>query len=923
MNKERIDKGYLYMMIQKIENMNHKEFATLSINEKMKRYEDEIRKRGGYQDLLKEDIDNYIFQQCSAIDSCNIFENKHKPWVDSSNIEFELFERYKRYLVQYKDRPLEVVRELDESTFKILDLCGNPMSNSNFDVRGLVIGDIQSGKTANYTGLINRALDAGYMFIIVLAGTTNDLRAQTQKRLDKEVLGCETKENSQRGDAIGVGLLDLNDGHPLKLACNCLTNSNEDGDMGEFKSTIEIGREIPVIAIIKKNTSALDHLTNFIETNSAVKNSLEKKINCPVMLIDDEADLASINTNPSEKIEYATSINRKIRKILNLCKKVSYVGYTATPFANVFIPAYNVENTSDQDIFPRDFIVSLPRDDNYDGVRQFFDLGEYNEKEPKSDLYLKITDEEIKSTYSIYSKTKKSTVDTIPTHIPSSLTLALKLFLIASGVKVSRNINGHSSMLIHMDSHINYNSELKLLVQDEFESIISSFRFYEESKNDFKILWDKYFKEISNNRLGISFNDSWEKVEKGINICISWFDENRNNTVKLLNGKSSDVIDYDTLDHGLHIIVGGNKLSRGLTLDGLIISYYYRNTRAYDTLLQMGRWFGYKDGWLDLCRVFATTKVFNDFLSTSIALESFRDDVKEMNDLHYTPLQFGQKVRTSPKLLPTAVSKLRHATKANLSFSGTLQQTLNYDPKVNEYNRKVTSVFLNELSQKHEFENNDNSIVFRNVSVDDLLKYLKEYRECNDSGTNLRISVALWVKYIEKLRKYGELITWTVVLSSLTKSLYNNKDYDLIGPFKIVKSSRSKNANSDDDDLFHVRVLTNPADFNNFFKNDDPLKKMAKSYNPKTKFDESIETRIRESFNFKNGLITIYDFDYREHVENGVGNIYDNGSGIIGLGLWFPFSKDEENANVEYYFNDVYIRKQKEDLEAEVADNEE
>jgi len=916
------DKISLLRLIKFIERKYANDFKAMNINEKMKKYEKELNERNGYNDFNKEDIDNLVLQRCSAVDLSAVFETKHEKWVEKENITFQYWDRYELYLTIEKHRSMKMICEIRDSTLNILDHCGNPRSSKDFDIRGLVIGDIQSGKTANYTGLINRAFDAGYKFIIVLAGTTNDLRAQTQKRLDKEVLGCETKPNCQKGVAIGVGLPKFNDDFPSKFSFFCLTDSSEDGDMRRFRSTVGIGGETPTIAIIKKNVNALENIIDFIQNNSAVKNTLDKKLQCPIMIIDDEADLASINTSSSENIDEATTINRLIRTIMNLSKKVSYVGYTATPFANVFIPSYNAKNEEDKDIFPKDFIIALHTPDDYDGVEKYFSIDGNDEKEPVSDLYYKITDKEIIKTYDVFSKSNKSISATAPKQLPDSLHTALKFFLLSSGVKVSRNIREHNSMLIHIDSHINYNKCLTPLVQEEFETIVSSFRFDRETRLEFRELWENYFKKISKNRLGECFVDTWEKIEKGIEECIFWFDENRANVVKLLNGGSSDVIDYDASNHGMHIIIGGNKLSRGLTLEGLIISYYYRNSRAYDTLLQMGRWFGYKNNWLDLCRVFTTPKIYNDFINTSLALESFKKDIIEMNDLSYTPMQFGQKVKTSPKLLPTAITKLKHAEKGVLSFSGVLQQTLNYDPNINEYNRKSTSIFFESLAKKYPYDIDKKTIIFRNVPVNDLLKYLESYKESEDNGTNLRISVALWVRYIKKLIINNELLYWTIVLSSLNESKYNGTDSDQIGPFNIFKSSRSRNVFSEDDGLYHIRVLTNPADFNEFFTENDPLKKLIKSYNPVKNRNDVLEAKVRNSFSSDKGLISIYDFDYREHSDTKEsGQVI--GSGIIGLGLWFPISKDESNSNIEYYFNDVYVRRQKEDYEEEKAGLEE
>ena len=871
-------------------------------------------------EFIKECINEMIM----AMDNtAAVFDYDYKPWLEKTRDKITWFynDRYVDYLLKEKDWSLKSVKSINETSDTILDHCGNPLAGVDFAVKGLVVGDIQSGKTANYTALINKALDVGYKLIIVLAGLTNDLRSQTQKRLDKEVLGYETKPNNQRGDAIGVGKIAKG-----KNYINCLTQSNVAGDLKKMIQTYPLGEGcVPIMVVVKKNSSVLRALISFIESNPVVKDSEDLKLHIPTLVIDDEADQASINTRNSVEVEEATTTNKLIRTLLSLCARSTYIGYTATPFANIFIPTMDDSKYQDsiKDLFPSNFIICLPTPDNYCGVKEYFGIERFDDGDHdnlKLDLFREITVSDIKEAFnSEDGKTKK---DTEVIGIPNSLKEAIMHFIIASGVKISRGIVEHNSMLVHITKNVCPNGELKELIDRELDRQTKGFKFYAKVQKEFKQYWEHYIKPISQKRLGSGFNDNWPNVKEGIIKALRMV--TRADTVKLITGDSEDIIDFSSSNNGMHIIVGGDKLSRGLTLDGLIVSYYFRNTQAFDTLLQMGRWFGYRNGWLDLCRIYTTRYIIDDFIAAAESLDGFKTDIRTMNDLHYNPSQFGLKVLHNSRLMPTAANKRRRAVLTKITFSGDLQQTISFSNQFKEYNRELTCNFLKELKDPIE---HDNKLVYRNVSSKDVLNYLKSYKECLVRGRG-RISVLHWISYIEKLNTKGELTNWTIVMHSLKNDHTKHSDrYDHINGHLIVKPRRKARTQVNDGENFLIKAVTNPGDFLDFFDKDDPIRNEFNAY-------RAGDPKIRARFTPENALLTIYDFDIvaNEDVVSSIvpgeitrktGDVLPNGESFFGLGIWFPISPNEENADVDYFINEVYQRTTQEQIDANMWSGEE
>ena len=826
-------------------------------------------------DTTKEDIINQIKEMIvQSTDNISMFEGEgYKPWLEDvkANLSWRHRDIYYQYLLEEKKWSTGMIyRSIDNSTDIILDHMGNPKSNLIFTKKGLVIGDVQSGKTANYTALINKSLDVGYKLIIVLAGQQNDLRTQTQERLDKEVLGYETSQFSNtvtNGERIGVGKLN---GYVANV--DALTSRGNNGDFKKKNEIHLLDNSKPIIAVVKKNTSVLKNLYDYLMKPINLSPTT-KKLDIPVLIIDDEVDQASINTKKPD--DDPTRINGRIRDLINLCSKVSYVGYTATPYANVLIDA-NVNNDMyGKDLFPKDFIVVLPTPANYCGVTSFFGDGD----DVDSDLINYIDDVDELVDFEIDDNVLKLKADDEVACLSTSLKNSIKDFIIASSVRRSRGEITHNGMMVHIAAYKRPANSLKELIDDYIIELKNEYRFYHDIEVDeYKKIWETRFKNISNKREKF---DKWVYIEPEI---IKVFELLK---VKLLNGDSKDVVDYTESKQSQIIAIGGNKLSRGITLEGLMISYYLRDPKAYDTAMQMGRWFGYKDSYIDLCRIYSQPILISNFVHILDATKILREDISYMNDIKRTPEQFGMRLLTHPTLLPTAKNKMKSGTRLNISFSEQRQETIRFDLSKKIDNLKVINKFINSLdSDNSVIKENISEPIFKNVSSKYVLEMLENYNDYDDTFLS---NVSRWYDYISTLNQDNELTKWTIVISNTITGV---RDSITIGKYKINKARRKNLSGTKTAD--YVRAISKPSDFKFFFTNEDYRKKYSNGY-------KKDDAELKQLFNKSNALLAIYPIDITDK-DNKELILEKN---VIGLAIWFP-STTNKRASVNYIVNSVY-----------------
>ena len=590
-------------------------------------------------------------------------EKNHVPWYYAAKAKLpsHFWDRYRTYLFRNAGFNSDVVDALDASTDEMMDLLSNPKADFDFQRRGLVIGDVQSGKTSNYIALMNKAADAGYRIIILLSGTIEKLRRQTQGRVDEGFVGLDsTAFNQDKNNVlVGVGSIDpTKNGWAVTSTVSDFNTGTANRISGQLAHI-----DAPVVFVLKKNKSVLEKLESWLRIYNI--NPVTKKIDLPMLMIDDEADNASVNTKGNDD---PTAINKNIRKILKLFSKASYVGFTATPYANIFIDPDSTQEMLDDDLFPRDFIYALEAPTNYIGASRIFP------KEGKFHYMIK-DNSECESYVPI--KHKK---DFVPGAIPYSLSKAVASFMIANAVRDLRGQNKkHRTMMVNVSIYI----DVQKRIAEQLDRYVREMQreiknYYMTGKaalqySSFALLKEVFDEHYSN----VEF--AWTQIQKALHEAVAPI------VVRYVNGgNAAKNLNYDEYDEkegqdGLRIIaVGGYSLSRGLTLEGLCCSYFYRNTKMYDTLMQMGRWFGYRPKYEDLCQVWINPDAVEWYSYIAEASEELKGEVRRMQQENRTPKDFGLCVRSDiTALLVTARNKMKTAQDytMTISLSGNIVET--------------------------------------------------------------------------------------------------------------------------------------------------------------------------------------------------------------------------------------------------------
>lgn len=450
-----------------------------------------------------------------------------KTWWDElkqdPKFKPEYWSRYYDYLLRKPSWSITAVEDINSSTDEIMNALTNPRKGVAGERMGMVFGYVQSGKTAHYIGMINKAYDAGYRIVIVLSGIHNSLRSQTQSRIDEEVLGYETslesiEDMTRERNVIGVGVGPHNQ---VETVVQSITTRDEKGDVN--KKTEGVSMMPPFMIVTKKNASVLRKILRFFRKNHCAEIIGGKKkipAKYPALIIDDEADQASINTKESYDDEgnvlddyNPTTINGLIRELLGVFECRSYIGYTATPFANIFIPPHIDDEKYGTDLFPRDFIYRSPRADQYIGAREFFGLGS-NEDIPAMPLYRKIVDG---ATY--LGRGTKST--DLVGELPKELKLAVKYFLLSTALRNCRGQrNKPNTMLIHIVRFVDQQNKVKQKVLKYFKEEIENHIRYGDPIIESELKVNKGIKAslVSEPQMFMAYNNGISTVADGIDI---------------------------------------------------------------------------------------------------------------------------------------------------------------------------------------------------------------------------------------------------------------------------------------------------------------------------------------------------------------------------------------------------------------------
>lgn len=839
-----------------------------------------------------------LYQEVSqSISQPNIIKSKEAGsrnwWAElnsGDSINKNYWTRYYDYLSNKPGWSSASVRAIDLSTDEVMNALANPIIKKSDERRGLVYGDVQSGKTAHYIGIINKAYSAGYKIIIILTGMQNSLRSQTQSRIDEEVLGYETSPsiisqfmNNGTEEAVqnSLGVAKVISNSDVGAILQSLTNRDEKGD---FNKALRAGTFMPPYVIVTKKVKApLQHILGFLSSSTITLLENGKNVipvDYPALIIDDEADQASINTKDEDRDP--TTINGLIRQIINLFKCKSYIGYTATPFANIFIPHRTKDDVYGQDLFPKDFIACAPRPELYIGAKEFFGLGDDADAKP---MPLRRVIDKGQDFFN------KGTDDIVPTeNLPHELMHAVKCFLISTAV---RNLRGQrnkpNTMLVHIIRSIDQQDLIKKKLTDYKSYLFDLIKYGDsETRSELESLYENdyietakklriQFKKYMDGCIEVDFEAVWNEIIRIV--------ENKELKVWSVNSKSKDGLIYKNHQNEPFnvIAVGGDKLSRGLTLEGLTISYFTRAAGAMDTLMQMGRWFGYRHGYLDLCRLFTTDELFNKFEIISYSVDNLITQFEDMNLLKSDPEHFGLKIATNPSILISAKNKMRTGLDYKSDFSGVLTQTrlLDSDPDIIASNYEAVDNLLSSLDQNRldiperpsytEYTGRarkaDGKTFWVGVNGKVIYQFFKQYHTSKMAAKTSSSHIA---DYIDEMIKCGGLIDWTICLAGTneatkTSVIASKSAY----PISIHGIRRNKNRNDDDSFVDKVtrdlHVLTSAGDEELDYSKEDLEKAVKKREELKSSQSNSaaIAKQVREYVrDFKHGFLILYPIEY-------------------------------------------------------------
>jgi hypothetical protein len=657
----------------------------------------------------------------TSLDHAEILENS-APLANANH-----FNAYRKWQESIGKLPKKSLDSIEETTQDIIRLV-NHKFNQNERCYGLVVGYVQSGKTGHFSGLISRAIDEGFTFVIVLSGILNDLRRQTQIRLHKDVFGSQNIKIPGAIKAITP---------PANPVFRFLTDVDSDIGSGEYTIIDDDMRKTlsnneVLIAITKKNTSVLQHLLNGI-SNCPEKLRKQHK----VLIIDDEADHATVNTGGDGENEFADSslegdedeenplddddpskTNLLVRKIILQFPTSSYIGYTATPYANVLIDPFLETEELGLSLYPRDFIMNLAKPDDYFGAKNFFGT-EDNEGHHVS-LHPEDTAEEI-------MEVELTVESNIAEVTPNALKVAIMDFVLTGALKQHRRSRGssihplHHSMLVHV-SRLNADQSV---IYDMIQQLVE--RWKTQARSMFEC---DGFLEMLKKRWQDEFVSKFPKIEAFSEFSELFVEEDgwmQDVKVMMINSESDETLDYDAYNGGLNVIaIGGNKLSRGLTLEGLTVSIYMRKTKMYDSLMQMGRWFGYRQGYSDLVRVHTTEQLYSWFEWLVKAEDAVRNDIDRYAILGVSPTDVAVRIPWHDELIPTARNKMKYAIKNIYNYSNRTTESVHlpiYDEPRLLHNFNAANALFEQLGEKS--DNVDRGYEWKHIDKSTVIKFLE------------------------------------------------------------------------------------------------------------------------------------------------------------------------------------------------------
>lgn len=831
-----------------------------------------------------------------------VIDGGPRPWFDSWDPNAGYYwRRLREYLVDRKGWNSREVDDLNASSNRVLRHIEDPRSDGphskdEFRVQGLVLGYVQSGKTANFTSLIAKAADRGYRLIIVLSGIHNSLRAQTQRRLDLE-LGLVA-------DPKGVGRPDQ------EHRWWAITSADLKGDFDPRTDAGPLAQGARGIMVVKKNATVLRRLVHWL--NGEVPADLA------ALIIDDEADQASINTQasmeeadlgddtgdvaPDKELDPST-INGLIRDLIGKFRRASYVAYTATPFANVLI---NPDAESDRwgsDLFPKEFIISLPRPAAYVGAERVFGrpaLEDEGDDVAGLDVVRIVPDSEM---LDLVPRGRAATASWEPV-VTESLRAAMLDWILATAGKVRRLGDGISSMLVHTTQRIAQQNELAAVVGGELNLIRQRWRYDRDSvRPELLERWNTDFRPVTVS-MDASLDAPFSDIEPHLDDLLTPPDALR---MLVLNSESPDLLDYEADPHLKVLLIGGNRLSRGLTLEDLTVSFYVREAATYDTLLQMGRWFGYRGKFIDLTRLWTTELLISRFRHLSLVEEDLRNQIKIYERENLTPVQLAPKIRAHPDMLVVAKNRMGSAESVRQSYAGELIQMTRYkldDDAWLEQNLTTARQLLSSLGDPTGAPNGRaERPAWTGVPWPYVEAFLRNFQTAQDAMSFDADTAARYIRV--QAERHGELTSWTVAVQCGLQQdpLLGVCDIGIqrLGPVPAIGRSRLKA------DARSIGALVSPARENNLGAADESVDLTAEQIARAAELADTFPTRghaLRWQRPRRDGLLLIYPISPASKAGPNAKNrnpLFDDPVGrpdVIGIALSFPPS--DTGATVEY-----------------------
>ena len=706
-----------------------------------------------------EEIRRTIERPIEFLQSHSLRAPRRPDWYRGPHAGHLHWPSLKAHLLERRRWSADTVDDIDATSTEVVRLIEDP-SQPRFSGRGMVVGYVQSGKTANMLAVIAKAVDAGYRFVIILAGLTNSLRKQTQGRFET----------------------DLRNRNPE--AWHLHTSYQDAGDFRELPNGWFSAMEIAQVAVVKKNVAPLTHLLEALRrTPQRLRNRM------PVLIIDDECDQAGLNGSGSEFDPSAT--NALLRALVAELPCAQYVGYTATPFANVLVNPETPNGLPD-DLYPRDFITALPRPEGYFGPETLFGRDPVDASEEILDeLGLDVVREvPAADVGAVQPPNAKDRLFFEPS-IPDSLDIALHYFVLATAARYARGQRAdHCSMLIHTTVYTSTHETLAARVGEwlhAFRGALGS----RELDERLGTLWAAESARGDSDRFGLE-PVSWEALRPLIPEVVEDLE------IVIENSASDARLDFDTPGRK-YIIVGGSVLARGLTIEGLTVSYFVRTSSQYDTLLQMGRWFGYRTGYEDLPRIWMTANLAASFRDLATVEAEIRRDIAEYIRRDLTPMDLAVRIRQIPGMAITSAVRMLNATACNVSYSGEHLQTIRFpyrDTDRLKANWTAGAALLTEAAAQQTVAETGGGRLFRGVPLDAVLSFLAAYRASDRDRFGLLLLDYIRTEHAADTRVFGH---WNIGVVEPADGPQAAAPLGPLGAVRQVNRSRLNLPRADDD----------------------------------------------------------------------------------------------------------------------------